>query len=181
VGRPDPGAIQWLKQSFLQSAMQRLEWSEAVSKAVLGRHIKQILLLHLGAFDAVMLDELLTAYRQAGVTMIGLNKAMADSVYRFDPDIVWDGELIFLLQVARAKAPRPPAPTIPLRKLSAVCGSGDGWRAPAPHRPGAQTLIVTPVSSRRRMRTRISRPGERRPRRPFTWSWPSPASSPASR
>ena len=37
---PDPGAIQWLKQSFLQSAVQRLAWSEAVSKAVLGRHIK---------------------------------------------------------------------------------------------------------------------------------------------
>jgi peptidoglycan-N-acetylglucosamine deacetylase len=122
VGRPDPGAIQWLKQSFLQSAMQRLAWSEAVSKAVLGQHIKQILLLHLGAFDAVMLDELLAAYRQAGVTMIGLTEAMADSVYRLDPDIVWDGELIFLLQVARArKLPIPPAPAIPLRKLSAVC------------------------------------------------------------
>jgi hypothetical protein len=47
---------------------------------------------------------------------------MADSVYRLDPDIVWDGELIFLLQVARArKLPIPPAPALPLRKLSAVC------------------------------------------------------------
>ena len=95
VGRPDPGAIQWLKQS---------------------------LLLHIGAFDAVMLDELLTAYRQAGVTMIGLTDAMADPAYKVDPDIVWDGELIFLLQVARArKLPIPPAPALPLRKLSALC------------------------------------------------------------
>jgi len=122
VGRPDPGTIQWLKQSFLQSAVQRLAWSEAVSKAVLGRQIKHILLLHLGAFDAVMLDELLAAYRQAGVTMIGLTQAMADPAYKLDPDIVWDGELTFLLQVARArKLPIPPDPAIPLRKLSAVC------------------------------------------------------------
>ena len=99
-----------------------LEAVQAVSKAVLGRHIKQILLLHIGAFDAVMLDELLTAYRQAGVTMIGLTEAMADPVYKIDPDIVWDGELIFLLQVARArKLLIPPEPAIPLRKLSAVC------------------------------------------------------------
>jgi hypothetical protein len=122
VGRPDPGAIQWLKQSFLQLAVQRLAWSEAVAKAMLGRQIKQILLLHLGAFDAVMLDELLAAYRQAGVTMIGLIEAMTDPAYKLDPDIVWDGELTFLLQVARArKLPIPPAPAIPLRKLSAVC------------------------------------------------------------
>jgi peptidoglycan/xylan/chitin deacetylase (PgdA/CDA1 family) len=122
VGRSDPGTIQWLKQSFLQSAVQRLAWSEAVSKAVLGRQIKHILLLHVGAFDAVMLDELLAAYRQAGVTMIGLTQAMADPAYKLDPDIVWDGELTFLLQVARArKLPIPPGPAIPLRKLSAVC------------------------------------------------------------
>jgi peptidoglycan-N-acetylglucosamine deacetylase len=122
VGRPDPGAIQWLKQSFLQSAVQRLAWSEAVAKAMLGRQIKHILLLHLGAFDAVMLEELLAAYRQTGVTMIGLTEAMTDSAYKLDPDIVWDGELTFLLQVARArKLPIPPAPAIPHRKLSAVC------------------------------------------------------------
>jgi peptidoglycan-N-acetylglucosamine deacetylase len=122
VGRPDPGAIQWLKQSFLQSAVQRLAWSEAVAKAMLGRQIKHILLLHLGAFDAMMLEELLAAYRQAGVTMIGLTEAMTDPAYKLDPDIVWDGELTFLLQVARArKLPIPPAPAIPLRKLSAVC------------------------------------------------------------
>ncbi len=122
VGRADLGAIQWLKQSFLQSAVQRLAWSEAVSQAVLGRQIKHILLLHLGAFDAVMLDELLAAYRQAGVTMIGLTEAMADPAYKLDPDLVWDGELTFLLQVARARRlPIPPGPAIPLRKLSAVC------------------------------------------------------------
>lgn len=89
---------------------------------MLGRPIKHILLLHLGAFDAVMLDELLPSYRQAGVTMIGLSEAMGDPAYKLDPDIVGDGELTFLFQIARARTLRiPPAPAIPFRKLSAVC------------------------------------------------------------
>ena len=89
---------------------------------MLGRPIKHILLLHLGAFDAVMLDELLPSYRQAGVTMIGLTEAMGDPAYKLDPDIVWDGELAFLFQIARARTLRiPPDPAIPFRKLSAVC------------------------------------------------------------
>jgi peptidoglycan-N-acetylglucosamine deacetylase len=120
--RSDGGSIQWLKQSFLESAVRRLDWSRALSNVVLGRQIKQILLLHLGAFDAVMLDELLEAYRKAGVTMIGLKAAMADPAYTLDPDIVWDGELTFLLQLARARhLSIPPDPTIPLQKLSALC------------------------------------------------------------
>jgi peptidoglycan/xylan/chitin deacetylase (PgdA/CDA1 family) len=120
--RPDGGSIQWLKQSFLEAAVRRLQWSQAASKVVLGRQIKHILLLHLGAFDALMLDELLGAYRTAGVTMIGLKAAMADPAYKLDPDIVWDGELTFLLQVARARhLSIPPDPTIPLQKLSALC------------------------------------------------------------
>jgi peptidoglycan/xylan/chitin deacetylase (PgdA/CDA1 family) len=122
MGRSDSGSIQWLKQSFLEAAVRRLEWSQAVSKVVLGRQIKHILLLHLGAFDALMLDELLEAYRTAGVTMIGLKPAMADPAYKLDPNLVWDGELTFLLQVARARnLSIPPDPTIPLQKLSALC------------------------------------------------------------
>jgi len=52
----DDGAIEWLKRSFLDSAVRRLEWSRGVSDMVFGRQIRHILLLHLGAFDAVMLD-----------------------------------------------------------------------------------------------------------------------------
>jgi hypothetical protein len=47
---------------------------------------------------------------------------MADPAYTLDPDIVWDGELTFLLQLARARhLSIPPDPTIPLQKLSALC------------------------------------------------------------
>jgi peptidoglycan/xylan/chitin deacetylase (PgdA/CDA1 family) len=122
MGRSDDGSIQWLKQNFLEAAVQRLDWFRAVSQVVLGRQIKHILLLHLGAFDALMLDELLEAYRKAGVTMIGLKAAMADPAYNLDPDIVRDGELTFLLQLARARhLSIPPDPTIPLQKVSALC------------------------------------------------------------
>jgi hypothetical protein len=89
---------------------------------VFGRQIRHILLLHLGAFDAVMLDALLGAYQAAGVKTISLQAAMRDPAYKVNPDIVWDGELTFLLQVTRAKKVAiPPDPPIPLEKLATLC------------------------------------------------------------
>lgn len=42
------------------------------------RDIKNILLLHLGAFDALMFDELLTAYERHDIKFISIDEALQD-------------------------------------------------------------------------------------------------------
>jgi peptidoglycan/xylan/chitin deacetylase (PgdA/CDA1 family) len=122
VTQSDQDSVEWLKRSFLDLAMKRLEWSQATSQAVFGRDIKHILLLHIGAFDAAILDDLIGAYRRAGVRMVGLKAAMADPVYALDPNVVWKSELPFTLQVARARGVSvPPEPAIPREKVEALC------------------------------------------------------------
>jgi len=122
LNRSDVASAEWLKRSFLDVAMERLDWSQATSRTVFGRDIKHILLLHIGAFDAAILDDLIGAYRKAGVKMIGLKAAMADPAYALDPGAVWNGELTFPMQVARARGVIvPPEPAIPRSKLEALC------------------------------------------------------------
>src|SRR5712691_9125692 len=106
----------------MKAAMDRFGWARAVSNALFGRQIRHILLLHMGAFDALMLDELLRAYQNAGMTAITLRTAMEDPAYTLNDDIVSQGEMAFLPRVAQARrAAIPPAPTIPLESLNAVC------------------------------------------------------------
>jgi len=122
AARRDAGAIAWLKQSFLEAAVSRLTWSQAAAEITFGRPIRQILLLHVGAFDAVMMNDLLEVYQKAGVKMVGLDTAMADPVYQLKTDEVWQGESTFLLQVARARGVRiPTVPEISLEKLRTMC------------------------------------------------------------
>jgi len=47
---------------------------------------------------------------------------MEDPAYTLNDEIVWQGELPFLLRIAHARrAVIPPAPTTPLEGLNAVC------------------------------------------------------------
>ena len=122
AARRDAGAIAWLKHSFLEAAVSRLEWSQAVAEVTFGRPIRQILLVHVGVFDAVMMDDLLDAYGHAGVTMIDLETALADPVYQLKTDAGWHGESTFLPRVARERGVRiPTAPEIPLEILRTLC------------------------------------------------------------
>ena len=122
VERSDERAIDDLKRSFMKAAMERFQWARAVSDTLFKRQIRHILLLHVGAFDALMLDELLRAFQNAGMTAITLRAAMEDPAYTLNDEIVWQGELPFLLRIAQARrAVIPPAPTTPLEGLNAVC------------------------------------------------------------
>jgi peptidoglycan/xylan/chitin deacetylase (PgdA/CDA1 family) len=54
---------------------------EAQSRAIVGREIPQVLLLHANQLNADHLDELLTVYRNRGYTFIGLDRALRDPAY----------------------------------------------------------------------------------------------------
>lgn len=118
----DLRSIDWLTQSFLGIAMRRLKWAEQVAQLVLDRPMKQILLLHAGAFDARMTDALLTAFERADVRFISLESALRDPVYEVNPNVTWSGEMTFLEQLTRAKhRPLPGAPGVSFRDLELIC------------------------------------------------------------
>src|SRR5919197_2946796 len=118
VSKRDAAAVAWLEQTFLATALDRLHGSEALARRLFDRPIKHIVLLHMSAFDAVMLDGLLRAYEAAGVRTISLEQALGDPVYAVDPGLVPSGEVMLLEQHARARGIRPPATApIPLTML----------------------------------------------------------------
>src|SRR5262249_61894319 len=81
----------------------RLTAFQELSTRLFGRKIRHVLLIHIGAFDALMLDELLTAYRTVETRFITLDDALQDSVYTIDPGLVQDGGVTFLMQVASVR------------------------------------------------------------------------------
>jgi hypothetical protein len=104
----DTQAIARLKSDFLRSAITRLEAFEELSGQLFGRSIKHILVVHMSAFEALMLDQLLAAYRAAGMTFVSLPQAMQDPALRLDPGLVQEQGATLLVQIARSK--RVPIP-----------------------------------------------------------------------
>ena len=100
----DAHSIARLKRLFLQSAVTRLKAFEALSQQLFGRSIKQVLVVHMSAFEARMLDELLAAYRAAGTTLVSLPEAMQDPALRLDSGLVQEQGATYLVQVARTRS-----------------------------------------------------------------------------
>jgi peptidoglycan/xylan/chitin deacetylase (PgdA/CDA1 family) len=127
MAKGDSKSIEWLRETYLQFADQALDLEEIRSKALFKRSIPNILLLHIGAFDSEMLDELLTRYEQKGVEFIPLSQALRDEVYAQDPGIAQRSGDEFTYQVMRARGLKgkdiglPKADRYPGDKLDKVC------------------------------------------------------------
>jgi peptidoglycan/xylan/chitin deacetylase (PgdA/CDA1 family) len=122
LARRDEQALAALKKSYLDDARLSLHWADAAARALFGRPVEQILLLHIGAFDALVLDELLTQYERQGVRFVSLEQAMADPIYAVEPRAprAWEGT--FLAQVREARGvDDPPEPNLPEALLGALC------------------------------------------------------------
>jgi len=99
----DDKSIAWMKDHVAESADLHLRDSEAESKALFKRRIPQILLLHDGSFDVLTLDIVLKHWRAQGVEFISLEQALADPVYRINPNIADEARLNFLDRIADAR------------------------------------------------------------------------------
>jgi len=107
---------------FLQSAQTFLAFDDSFARRLFGRRIRHILLLHGGAFGAVMLDDLLSLYESAGVRWISFDDAQRDPVYGHDAQVAPTGGDILQEQVAMERqTPMIPWVTMPLKQLAALC------------------------------------------------------------
>jgi peptidoglycan-N-acetylglucosamine deacetylase len=118
----DDAAIARLHDSYLAAADQSLGRYRAMSKAVYGRDIPYVLLMHIGAFDARMLPELLALYRSRGVSFVSLPEAEKDPAYKDDPDLGMKGGGALLEQMmVKKQLPFPANSSSFGKELDAMC------------------------------------------------------------
>jgi peptidoglycan/xylan/chitin deacetylase (PgdA/CDA1 family) len=123
LAKSDQQLIEQLKNSYMEGAAESLEHSKVLARAVFGRDIKQVMLLHLGSFETIMLPHLLDLLQERGYRLVTLPEAESDPAYSTHPDLPsnWDGS--FLDQFVRARHLSVPADlaNAHLSDLDAVC------------------------------------------------------------
>ncbi len=121
VAKNDAASVAQLEASYLAAADATIDYTRAMSKALYGRDIPYVLLMHVGALDARMLPRLLKLYRDKGFTFISLQDAEKDPFYKNDLDLSLPPVPDTLEEAMRARnlpLPTRPEPTV---DLNAIC------------------------------------------------------------
>ena len=86
-----------------------------------GRDIPYILLMHVGAFDAKMLPDLIDLFRRRGFAFTTLPEASKDPAYAEDPDVASKDGGAIQEQAFSARHLKIPPNTKPYKQLEALC------------------------------------------------------------
>jgi peptidoglycan/xylan/chitin deacetylase (PgdA/CDA1 family) len=121
MAKHDDAAVQYLEQSYLGTANQFIGVFRKLSQQLYGRDIPYVLLLHVGAFDAKMLPQLIALFRSKGFEFVTLPQAESDPAYSFDPHIGHPGGGTLEELVAKIKGVNFPDDTKPYKKLDSLC------------------------------------------------------------
>lgn len=107
----DAKALEWLHSSYLSWASASIDRDRELAKLAYGRDINHVLLLHLGAFSATILPEVLDLLKKKGLQVVSLEEAESDPVYAMDPDLAlkWSGTLVGqMIQAKKLTFPQLP-------------------------------------------------------------------------
>ena len=121
MARNDRDGLAWLEQSYRERAAESLVRGRDAARAFFGHDIPHVMLLHIGAFETVMLPRLLDILQAQGFTLTTLEDAQADAAYATVPDTggKWSGT--FLDQLAAAHQRPPPPASEVLERLGSLC------------------------------------------------------------
>ena len=122
AAKQDAASIAWLKSSYLQTATEYTDLGEKLAEEVYGRPIKHVLLLHIGAFDSIMLPDLLDLLGKQGFRFVTLEEAESDPAYQKDPDAALKYGGTLLEQFMDGEHQKyPPHADKPMDKLNSIC------------------------------------------------------------
>jgi peptidoglycan-N-acetylglucosamine deacetylase len=96
-------SMAWLAAHVIPDAEWHLDGSVAMAYRLFHRSVPQILVVHIGVFEAVMLDKILKDLSTHGVKYITLNEALSDPVYDINPNRGFGGGETFFKQIADAR------------------------------------------------------------------------------
>jgi peptidoglycan-N-acetylglucosamine deacetylase len=120
--RKDEASIQWLKESYRASAREFTRFQVANSRALFGRDIHHVMLLHLGAFSSHILPDLFRILDEEGFRIVTLEEAQKDPAYDYDPDIGARGGTLVELGMQAKGIPSPTAaPRQDRERLTTIC------------------------------------------------------------
>ena len=114
-------AIRRLHDTYLATARTDIGVYREVAHRLYGRDVPYALLMHVGAFDAGMLPELIALFRGEGFQFTTLETAMADPVYRADPEMATPGGTTFNEMVAALRGVALPDAEEPAKLLDGLC------------------------------------------------------------
>jgi peptidoglycan-N-acetylglucosamine deacetylase len=106
----DAQSLTKLRRVFVDGHVEELRRMRELSRTLMHREIRQILLLHIGAADADGIEDLLIAYEGQGVKWIDLRTALADGIYGLDPGDVARYGAALPYRLAKARGIRAGAP-----------------------------------------------------------------------
>ena len=105
----------------MDTATEYIGLGRKMATLIYGRDIRHVLLLHIGAFDAVMLPRLLNFMKNEGFKFVTLGEAEKDPAYRIDPDVALKDGGTLLDQMMEAKHIKFPQNEKPYEQLNALC------------------------------------------------------------
>lgn len=121
AAKHDDAAIQSLHNSYLAAAEESIRVYREIAHTLYQRDVPYVLLLHVGAFDARMLPELIALFRSHGFTFVTMEQAMADPIYSADPKVPSPEGNTFMEMVAQARNANIPYMTDRSKELDAMC------------------------------------------------------------
>jgi peptidoglycan/xylan/chitin deacetylase (PgdA/CDA1 family) len=121
AAKHDDAAVVSLQDSYLATADEYITYSRTLSQRLYGRDIPYVLLLHVGAFDAKMLPQLIALFRKRGFEFVSLPQAESDPAYSVDPKIAYPGGGLLMELAATTRNVNLPNATEPEAQLEAMC------------------------------------------------------------
>jgi peptidoglycan-N-acetylglucosamine deacetylase len=82
------------RDAYLQHLYSRAQYYDDLSRAVLGRSVAHVLLLHHNLINALFLKDAIQMFRNKGWMLIDSDTAFRDPVYAMHPDVLPAGESI---------------------------------------------------------------------------------------
>jgi peptidoglycan/xylan/chitin deacetylase (PgdA/CDA1 family) len=137
LARGDVKAADEVRRANLAAHVGELRYMREASQKLVGRDIRHVLLLHLNAIDADLMDTLLTAYEAEGARFVELRDALADPVYAMDPKVAVKWGAAFPYVLAKGRGIRlPPSPPTDEQRVAGLCPDAStqpSGSAPAGH------------------------------------------------
>jgi peptidoglycan/xylan/chitin deacetylase (PgdA/CDA1 family) len=121
--KKDEAAIQWLRESYLEAAREFIRFQVGNSRAVFGRDINHVMLLHLGSFSSHILPDLFRLLEAENFEIVTLEEAQKDPAYDYDPGVgaPRGGTLTELGMEAKKIAWPTAGPTFDRERLLSIC------------------------------------------------------------
>jgi peptidoglycan-N-acetylglucosamine deacetylase len=122
LAKGDRKAIAWLKKTYIEEAARSIDDARAESRAVYGREIAHVMLLHLGDLNAVMTKPLLALLRARSFDVVPLAEAESDPAYAERPDVAVPHGATLFGQVRMQKGlPSPPERASVRPRIAELC------------------------------------------------------------